>query len=312
MADPYSMPPPPPPLPYNPANPYSTTGTVPYASVPPVPPAAPPYIFPPPARPAKRGNKVLLIVVGVLLVLMFACGATVFVGATLVGVGIQQVSKHITPVPSDEQATVAPTSSVDQDSYLSQPGTLVMNDPMHDSSKGYKWDEATMNEKNSNASCGYTSGNYHIARGTRGSLICNPEAPSLTFANLTFEATMTIVKGSEAGIAARFDQVKGVGYAFIITSDGHYVIDTVDFNNKDPNKQFAVLRQGSNSAIKQGLNQSNTVAFIINGNTISTFVNHQFIDRAVDSSFTNGQLGVYGFGDPGEDVIVQNVRAWRI
>jgi hypothetical protein len=309
--NPYGMPPPPPA--YNSMNPYSLNGAAPYPPVP-TPPLAPPYAFPPPVQPSKRGNKVIFIVGGVLLVFALLCGAATCLGATLVGTSIQQISKHITPISSTRQATVDATpASQEPNSYIAQTSTLIMDDPMHDNSKGYKWDEATMNDNNSNAVCSYKSNSYHISRGTRGSLICNPEAtPLMTLANLTFEVTVTVVQGSEAGVAARFDQVKGVGYVFIITTDGHYVIDTMDFNNSDPNKQFVTLRQGSNSVIKQGLNQSNTLALVANGNSISAFVNHQFIDRATDTSFTNGQIGIYGYGDPGADVSAQNARVWRI
>ena len=311
--NPYGMPPPPPD--YNGMNPYSLNGATPYPPVP-APPLAPPYAFPPPVRPSKRGNKVIFIVGGVLLVFALLCGTATYLGATLVGTSIQQISKHITPISSTRQATVEATASPasqEQNSDIPQTGTLIMNDSMHDNSQGNKWDEATMNDNNSNAVCGYKSNSYHISRGTRGSLICNPEATQLmTLANLTFEVTVTVVQGSEAGVAARFDQVKGVGYVFIITTDGHYVIDTMDFNNSDPNKHFVTLRQGSNSVIKQGLNQSNILALVANGSSISAFVNHQFVDRVTDTLFTNGQIGIYGYGDPGADISAQNARVWRI
>jgi hypothetical protein len=188
---------------------------------------------------------------------------------------------------------------------------------MHDNSKGYKWDEATMNGKGGNGLCGYKQGNYHIAEsavqaGSQTTVICNPEAPQLNLSNVAFEVNMVVSKGTGVGLAVRLDQTKGTGYLFKVFTNGQYAIGKADLNNTDANKRFVSLHTGTNSAIKQGLNQSNLLALVANGNTISLFINGQYIDGVQDSSFVKGQLGVCAFGNGDADVTAQNARVWSI
>ncbi|HZR43384.1 MAG TPA: hypothetical protein VFB12_24935, partial [Ktedonobacteraceae bacterium] len=73
------------------------------------------------------------------------------------------------------------------------------------------------------------------------------------------------------------------------------------------------LRNGTNTAIKRGLNQTNLVALVANGNMISVYANNQFIDTIQDSTYTNsGQVGIYVEGSNGEVATASSVRAWRI
>ena len=58
---------------------------------------------------------------------------------------------------------------------------LVVNDPLTDNSKGYKWDESSFS---STDSCGFTNGAYHIIEKT--GLICIPEASNLVLSNFAF------------------------------------------------------------------------------------------------------------------------------
>ncbi len=90
---------------------------------------------------------------------------------------------------------------------------LVLDDPMHDNSKGYKWDEVTLggNNPGNMATCDFKKGSYHISRPQTGSLLCVPEAPQLVFQNLTFEARLTITQGDVAAVAVRVNQTTDMG-----------------------------------------------------------------------------------------------------
>ncbi|GAC1367982.1 MAG: hypothetical protein PVS3B1_35390 [Ktedonobacteraceae bacterium] len=303
---------PPPPPPYG-VNPYEPTQPSWYRPPPlpqpplPVPhyvPSHPPQLPQPLVQPRKRSNKLFLIISGVLVVVLALCGVSAYFISAALHPGGVVVTPTVQPSPT--------ANSLAQNPYPPQTGTLVMNDPMRDNSKGYKWDEATMNSGNGSASCGFKLGNYHLSKVAGGSVICNPEAPRMTLANVAFEVNVRVIQGSEVGLLVRFNQIKGVGYVFSVTTDGRYVIDTMDLNNRDSNKHFTLLHGGSNAVIKRGLNQSNLFAIVTNGSSISVFINNQFVDTVQDASFASGQIGTYAYGDNGLDVVLQNSRVWRI
>ena len=65
-------------------------------------------------------------------------------------------------------------------------------------------------------------------------------------------------------------------------------------------------------AWRTGLNQSNLLAIAANGDTISVYVNGQFVASVQDKTYSNGQIGIYAYGDTGCDVAVSNVRVWKL
>jgi len=210
------------------------------------------------------------------------------------------------------KASATPTANPDPNPYAPGTGTLVLNDPLRDNSKGYKWDEATMNNGGIVFRCGFVNAAYHIAADSSGILICDPEAPELTLSDIAFEAKVTIIKGSEAGVVVRFDQVKGIGYLFSIDTNGNYTISTINTTAADISQRYTVLRHGSNGQIKQGLNQTNLIAIVANKSSISVYVNGSFIDTTQDSSLANGQIGIYGSGNGGLDVAASDARVWKL
>lgn len=269
-------------------------------------------ITPPP--PKRRGNA--LLIVGLVVLAVVIVGGSFFLfTSNLTNQQDNQQRANGTP-----QATITPqataTADPNQNPYPPKTGTLVMNDPMQDNSKGYKWDEATLTDsKNGGLDvCGFQSAAYHLTRDKKGSLICDPEGTDLVFNNLVFEAKITIKKGDEAGLVIRFDQTKGTGYLFDIATNGGYIIDSTNFSSSDPNKIYTVVgnSSGANAQIKQGLNQTNTLAIVANGGSISAYVNGVFIASAQDPAFTTGQIGLFGYGSNDLDVAVTDVRVWKL
>jgi hypothetical protein len=236
----------------------------------------------------------------------------------LIGEGFVLFSSN-RPAPPKPQATATPaggtpTAQSAQNPYGTLGGTLVASDPMHDNSKGYKWDEATMNDDKNHSQqvCAFKDGAYHLTSSAKGGLICDPEAPALTIGNLVFEANLTIIKGNETGLVVRVDQTKATNYLFYIDKDGNYGIGIENPNAANQNDQYKSLSQGKNATIKTGLNQSNLLAIAANGDTISVYVNGQFVASVQDKTYSNGQIGVYAYGDTGCDVVVSNVRVWKL
>src|SRR5438132_348194 len=75
---------------------------------------------------------------------------------------------HTTPQPTT-------TANSSQNPYPPNTGTLVLNDPLTDNSRGYKWDESSFS---GTGTCGFTGGAYHINVQKAG-LICIAEAKDL-------------------------------------------------------------------------------------------------------------------------------------
>ncbi len=308
VASSYNTPPPPaydPTLPagsYN-ASPSTAYGSQPYSAPPPPQYGAPPppqYTFPQPPPPAGRSQgKRIGIIVGVGLLLLILLGAGLF---ALLRSGSNNTSVSSTPTPVVHATTQAtPTANSAQNPYPPNSGTLVLNDPLTDNSKGYKWDESSFSGTDS---CGFTGGAYHIVEKT--GLICIPEAKDLVLSNFAFEANIKIVKGDNGGIGFRINQVNKTFYNFDITTSGSYVLQA--YTGK-----YSTLSQGTNSVINKGLNQSNLVAVVANGDLITIYVNNQIIDSVHDKTFSQGQIGVLSFGDNGPtDVIASNARAWKL
>lgn len=300
----------PPPPTYDPtvaANPYSASPSTAYGaqqySAPPPPryevPPPPQYTFPqpPPTSPGPSQGRRIGLIIGIGLLILILIGAGFF---ALSRPNNSPVNPTPTPVAHTTPQVTA-TANPSQNPYPPNTGTLVVNDPLTDNSKGYKWDESSFSGTDS---CGFTNGAYHIIEKT--GLICIPEASNLVLSNFAFEANIKILKGNDGGIGFRINQVNKTFYAFDISTSGTYVLEVYT-------SKYTTLSEGSNSVINKGLNQSNLVAVVANGDLITIYVNNQIIDSVHDKSFSQGQIGVLSLGGAGPtDVIASNVRVWKL
>lgn len=207
-------------------------------------------------------------------------------------------------VTSSTTAHATPTVSAVQNPYPPHTGNLVFNDPLKDNSRGYRWDVGPVGN---GGSCAFTGGSYHVGASILGKfLACNAEA--VTFANLTYEVQMTILKGDRGGMF--FRQVGQVGiqgpyYYFSIKIDGSYEFDS--FNGKTLN----VLQRGTSPAVKTGLNQPNLLAVVAQGSSMDMFVNGQSIVHINDSTSSSGLIGVAAdASDQPAEVAFNNAKVW--
>lgn len=321
------------PNPYDPTRvaPATGYGSNPY-NVPPPPPAslypysAPPPTPLPPSLPPRRDNKLAILIGTLILLIILVGGAGLFlllrstpsgpnssqsdatataaaqINATAVAV---TQNNNTATVTAQGNATATATANASQNPYSPNTGTLILSDPLHDNSRGYKWDESSADF----GSCGFTGGAYHATAPKLG-VICVPEAQSLNnLTNFAFEANITVIKGNGCGIAFRLDQVKGTYYGLYISTDGSYALGVGTSSTK-----YTILKQGSNGAIKKGFNQANLLAVVANGSSIAIYINNQFIDSAQDSTLSKGQIGVASSSlqTAPADAIVSDVRLWAL
>lgn len=193
------------------------------------------------------------------------------------------------------------TSNTQQNPYPPY-GRLTLDDPLSDNSRGYSWSEGS----DSLGTCAFTGGAYHVNALRSPGQGC---VATTTFNDFAYQVQMTIVKGDGGDILIR-DDTKGNGYYFFISQDGKYGFGI--YNNCNSNNcKLMALRNGSNTAIHTGLNQTNLVAVVARGSTIDLYVNNQKIDSISDSTYSQGQIGVAAsdVNSPTE-VVFSNAKVW--
>jgi len=182
-------------------------------------------------------------------------------------------------------------------------GPPVLNDALRDNTQGNNWDTAAQE----GSGCAFANGVYHSTILQPGFFSpCFAQNPS--FSNFSYQVQMKIVKGDQGGICFRANTNNGAYYAFYINSNGTYDLET--YNN---GISTGILRKGSSSAIKTGLNQTNLIAVVANGNQIDLYVNMQLIDSVTDSMYSSGQIGVVAedINNP-TDVAFNNAQVWTM
>lgn len=231
-----------------------------------------------------KTNKLSVIIGMVLLCTFVGCGST----------------------SSASTAGSSPTLAVTQNPYSPQMVKLLLSDPLKDNSRGYEWDETTQGS----TSCGFSEGGYRVKALAQGAIICNPEAKSLFLNNLTYEISLKVIQGEVEGMAFRFNQSNVTGYTFFIdTQHGTYSLNAANGTSTP----FRGIINGSSTVIRKGLKQSNVLAIVANNSIISLYINNQFIAKANDSTYSQGQLGIFtaDIQSPA-DVEASNARAWTL
>ena len=299
----YGAPPPPPPSPaYGPTSPA-------YSSDPYRVPLQDPYARPSsPPPPPQRKRPVILIAALALLVII------------IVGGGLFALLSHTTPTPSSHltpaqiNATATATIFAGNPNPYPNPGggTLTIYDPLTSYNPTYGWDHIP---GANGLNCMFSGGTYHVIESEVNSdpndfFACNPEGPDgkgYNFANFAIEVQMSILKGDAGGILFRVTNgSNGPFYYFKIATNGAYQLQAWANNSSTPK----VLSKGT----LQNFNprNSNKIAVVADGNTISLYVNLQSVGNTVtDPSSRSGNIGLTSSASTQPaDVVFNNVRLW--
>ena len=216
--------------------------------------------------------------------------ATVTTGATVSATGTSTPSLAQVPNP-----------------YPPHRGTLVLNDPLHDNSRGYMSGMPT--SEAGIGSCGFMNNVYDVTQDSvlGGITGCNPEALSV-LSDFTLQVQITIIGGDAGGITFRVTHSNF--YLFAITPDGSYHFDVENGNSLS---LPVVLQQGTSPAIHKGLNQSNLIAVVAIGKNFNFYVNNHLIDTVTDGAFSSGQIGLAAEESSNvTDVMFSNAMVWRM
>ncbi len=177
-------------------------------------------------------------------------------------------------------------------------GTPVINDPLT-SSKSTTWYQYGTPTNG----CFYSGSAYHLKMNRRGSFVCI--AFNSFFHDLAFQVQATILKGDIAGML--FHTGINTGYLFIIGQVGGYALYLVKTDSSHE------LISGTSMAINTGQGQSNLLTVIDRSGKIYMFVNKQPIAHVSDSTYSSGQVALYGEGvNNSTDVAFNNAQVWSL
>ena len=194
---------------------------------------------------------------------------------------------------------------VKQDVYLQAThGSPTLDDPLS-RQDGNSWDETS----SSGESCAFVAGAYHASvLQPNNAIPCMAQVTH--FSNFAYQVRMTILRGGTGGIIFRATASTAKYYSLSISQDGSYqLVKSVSVSGTNDQ----VLRSGSATAFKTGLNQANLVAVVAQSNLLSLYVNKQYVASVSDSSYTSGEIGVLAqdVTQPTE-VAYSNAQVWQL
>ncbi len=188
-----------------------------------------------------------------------------------------------------------------QSPYPPYGGSLVLNDPLHDNSKGYKWGLDT-----DDGTCRFRHNAYYIDI-PESDYVEYCKASATHFSNFAFQVQMTITKGDRGGLTFLVNDAQKTLYYFGIGQDGSYVLDY--FKGEQGTN---LLKGNANTLIHTGLNQPNVVAVVVIGHDAALYVNMQLITHAtniIDSPDSAIGLAAQDKSNSTE-VVFNNAKVW--
>jgi len=206
------------------------------------------------------------------------------------------------------QAQVAATASVvaaNPDPYAG--GTLALYDPLNNKSTS-SWGEFNDNQ---GGNCKFTGGAYHVSELNTSKGTSNECFSSLDFSNFAFEVQAQILQGDSAGLTFRYNNTTSTSYIFYVGQDGSYELLICTGTNCHD-----LVTTSTSSAIHQGIGQTNLIAVVAQGSTITVYVNHQQLASVNDSTYSHGQLGLaaspFTTGGHPTEVAYTNAKVWKL
>lgn len=171
--------------------------------------------------------------------------------------------------------------------YSPHTGTVAINDPLSDNSKGYGWNDL----RASTYGCSFINGAYHVLQtASNWYTTCFAEHENLIFSNFTFQVQMSIFSGDCGGLAFRADPSENKFYFFRVCQDGTYDLRLI-IDNTNRNAQ-TLIGQNFNGAIYPGLNVTNTLAVVAQGPQLTLYVNQHNVGSFFNTAFASGKIAV--------------------
>ncbi|HLQ30945.1 MAG TPA: protein kinase [Ktedonobacteraceae bacterium] len=193
--------------------------------------------------------------------------------------------------------------------YPPNTGTLVLNDPLTDNSRGYSWSRG-YTQDDAGTDCAFKGGAYHVIESNPGRFYyC--VAKNSNFSNFTFQVQMTFIQGSRPDYGGVLFRSEGKRqYFFRLGRNGSYLLKLFIDNTIGAG---SILKAGFSPAIHTGLNVPNLLAVVAQGGNFSLYVNHQLIASANDTSYSQGKIALFSEDEQDTcDVAFNDAKVWAI
>ena len=266
-------------------------------------------VVPPPPRPIWKyvlfGGLALLLLLSALVgIFAFTSSQqndTLMATATANANTAVAITGAIGTAQAKATASVQSTASTVASQYPFSTNKL-FDDPLVDNTNGHSWNETL----GGTGTCTFTGQGY-VADEMDMHYFKSCVAKTTDLNNFTYQVQMTILKGDCGGIVFRADDGAGKYYLFQVCQDGHYELDLY------VNNTGKALTSDYNSAINKGLNQTNMVAVVARGNSLTLYINNTSVDAVTDGTYSHGQIGViaYAINLP-TSVLYNDVEVWQL
>ena len=244
---------------------------------------------PPQAKPRWFLQRKFLAIV--LLIVVLLAGSNI-AAAFILRANPSAPTLHLTPTTASSAPTQTPGTKLTptpppSSSAVSYASSLSAQDNAN-------WDTYG----NSKGGCAFKDGAYHATISQGGTFtICNAENTNVT--DFSCQVQMTILGGDGGGLVFRNDAKSGSGYRLRIGPDGAY----------DLASQHSTIVSSNSTAIKQGVNQVNTIKVVAIGSHISLYANGKLITTIQDTSATSGRIGLLAVDfNNNADVAFSNIQ----
>lgn len=241
--------------------------------------------------------KILLLV---LVVFVIVLGGSIFY-FTFFG----KTNLGSSPVTNNRSRTPVGRSAGLTNSYAPHLGTLVLQDPLVDNTRGYDWNELVT----STYACKFEAGVYHVIQTQYHFFTdCFAEHGGVHFSNFTIQVQMKVIRGDCGGIVFRADSTEKQFYFYRVCQNGFYDLRRFVDNT---NQTAQTLTSGFSSAIVKGINATNLIAVVAQGSELDLYVNQQDVRGITDTAYSDGKIAVAASqnGNPTE-VIFNNIKIW--
>ena len=155
---------------------------------------------------------------------------------------------------------------------------------------------------------GYEDGHYYILAETAQYNYWSVAGES--FADFVLEIETRQIDGpdeNDYGVILRYQDDNNF-YSFRISGDGYYAFDKIV-----DGEFYDIIRWQESQVIRQGSSR-NTIRVEAIGDTMNFCVNDEFLDTAIDPSFSAGDVGVVvgTYENVGVHIAFDNLRVWAV
>jgi eukaryotic-like serine/threonine-protein kinase len=149
--------------------------------------------------------------------------------------------------------------------------------------------------------CSFTGGAYQ-ASVAQNSHFIGCMGQNTNYGDFAFQAEMNVTEGDGGGLI--FRTTSSATYRFRVDASGHY-----DLAGQSNGKTIA----GTSSAIHTGVNQTNLLTVVANGNNIYMYVNKELMAYVSDSSSSSGMIGFMAIdANNATKVLYKNMKVWKL